>query len=399
VLEGVLKFLITKSVAHKLHIFPGRPLHDPAKKVDRISQCLRSWFEPADAGGNAGQGGFSQVRHHSEYGTKKCKCTAGILPLAAWLERGTLCAEMLTFILRRFLSSLVVLFVVVSFTFLLSVSQKGGPFEKEKMTAEAKAAKERAFELDGPKWWQLYRFEKHIVMEGYFGKSTRYLNRTVMEILGQKMPNSLILGAASFVIAAFGGVALGFFAAMKRDTIFDLSSMFVALGAISIPTFVTGPLLIAVFGLWLGWLPIGGFGGFNQIILPAICLALPFMAYVARLMRNSLLDVVSQNYMRTAKAKGLDETTALARHALKVAILPVITYLGPMAAYVLTGSFVVETVFNISGVGMVFVNAIQNNDPFLLSGATIIYSALIVFFNFAVDVTYTFLDKRIKLDG
>jgi len=304
---------------------------------------------------------------------------------------------MLTFTLRRFLSSLVVLWVVVSLTLLLSISQKGGPFEKEKMTAEAKAAKEQRYELDGPKWWVLARYERHVFLEGDFRVSLKYLDRTVLEILEQKLPNSLVLGTVSFLIAAFGGVALGFLAAMKRDTILDFSSMLFALAAISIPTFITGPLLIAVFGLWLGWLPIGGFGSLNQIIMPAICLALPFLAYVARLTRNSLLDVMSQNYMRTAKAKGLDEATAMARHALKVAILPVMTYLGPMAAYVLTGSFVVETVFNISGVGLVFVNAIQNRDCFLLTGAVVIYSALIVFFNFIVDITYTFLDKRIQL--
>jgi oligopeptide transport system permease protein len=306
---------------------------------------------------------------------------------------------MLTFILRRFFSSLVVLFVVVSLTLPLSIAQKGGPFEKEKMTEDAKAKKEIKYEVDGPIWWIVARYEKHLFFEGDMRMSLKYLDRSVLEILAQKMPNSLVLGAAAFVIASLGGVALGFFAAMKRDTIFDFSSMLLALGAISIPTFVTGPLLIAVFGLWLGWLPIGGFGSFNQVIMPAICLALPFLAYVARLMRNSLLDVTSQNFMRTAKAKGLDNATAMARHALKVAILPVITYLGPMAAYVLTGSFVVETVFNISGVGLVFVNAIQNRDFFLLTGAVIVYSALIVFFNFIVDVTYTFLDKRIKLDG
>jgi len=303
---------------------------------------------------------------------------------------------MAAFILRRFLSSIVVLLVVISVTFLLSVSQKGGPFEKEKMTAQAKAEKERKYELDGPKWWQLCRYGGHLI-HGDFRMSFKNLDRTVVEILAQKLPNSLTLGAAAFLIATFGGVALGFVAAMRKGTFIDVGSMFFALGAISIPTFITGPLMVAVFGLWLGWLPIGGFGSFSQLIMPSICLALPFLAYVARLTRNSLLDVMSQNYMRTAKAKGLDEMTALARHALKIAILPVVTYLGPMAAYVLTGSFVVETVFNISGVGMVFVNAIQNVDPFLLSGAVIVYSALIVFFNFAVDVTYTFLDKRIQL--
>ncbi len=306
---------------------------------------------------------------------------------------------MLAFTLRRLFSSIIVLWVVMSLTFLLSVSQKGGPFEKEKMTAEAKAEKERKYELDGPKWWQLLRYEKRLLLQGDFSVSLKYVNLTVVEILGQKLPNSLVLGAAAFLIASFGGVAVGFLAAMKKDTPLDVGSMFFALAAISIPTFISGPLFVAVFGLWLGWLPIGGFGSFSQIILPSICLALPFLAYVARLTRNSLLDVMSQNYMRTAKAKGLDDATALARHALKVAILPVVTYLGPMAAYVLTGSFVVETVFNISGLGGVFVNAIQNRDCFLLTGAVIVYSALIVFFNFIVDVLYTFLDKRIQIHG
>jgi oligopeptide transport system permease protein len=304
---------------------------------------------------------------------------------------------MAAFILRRFMSSIVVLLVVISVTFLLSVSQKGGPFEKEKMTLQAKAEKERQAELDGPKWWQLCRYLNHVLLHGDFKQSFKNQDRTVVEILAQKLPNSLTLGAAAFIIATCGGVALGFLAAMRKGTSVDVGSMFFALGAISIPTFISGPLMVAVFGLWLGWLPIGGFGSFAQLVMPSICLALPFLAYVARLTRNSLLDVMSQNYMRTAKAKGLDEMTALARHALKIAILPVVTYLGPMAAYVLTGSFIVETVFNISGVGMVFVNAIQNVDPFLLSGAVIVYSALIVFFNFIVDVTYTLLDKRIQL--
>ena len=304
---------------------------------------------------------------------------------------------MSAFLLRRFLSSIIVLFCVVSVTFLLSVSQKGGPFEKEKLSAQAKAEKERKYGLDGPKWWQLVRYEKKLFLQGDLGPSLRYMNLTVAEILGQKLPNSLTLGAAAFLIASIGGVAFGFIAAMRKDSALDVGSMFFALAAISIPTFITGPLMIAVFGLWLGWLPIGGFGSLSQLIMPSVCLALPFLAYVARLTRNSLLDVMSQNYMRTAKAKGLDDATALARHALKVAILPVITYLGPMAAYVLTGSFVVESVFNISGVGMVFVNAIQNVDPFLLTGAVIVYSALLIFFNLVVDVTYTFLDKRIQL--
>lgn len=304
---------------------------------------------------------------------------------------------MLAFILQRFFSSLLVLGCVVSLTFLLAVSQKGGPFEREKLSVQAKAERERKYDLDGPKWWQLARYAKKLVLHGDPGVSLRYQNLTVAEILGQKLPNSLVLGGTAFLIAALGGVTLGFVAAMKKDSALDVGAMFFALAAISIPSFITGPLFVAAFGLGLGWFPIGGFGTLPQLVLPSVCLALPFLAYVARLTRNSLLDVMTQNYMRTAKAKGLDDATALARHALKVAILPVVTYLGPMAAYVLTGSFVVESVFNISGLGMVFVNAIQNVDPFLLTGAVVVYSALLVFFNFVVDVLYTFLDKRIQL--
>lgn len=305
---------------------------------------------------------------------------------------------MLTFILRRLLSSILVLFIVVCVTFLLARKMKGGPFDREKEPPpHVKVMLEKKYHLSGSVWAQLVAYLDQLVLEGNLGLSTKNKDRTVAEILGQKLPNSMQLGAVAFLIASLGGVAAGFVAAMKKDSALDVSSMFVALAAISIPTFITGPLCIAVFGLWLGWLPIGGFGSFDQIILPSICLALPFLAYVARLTRNSLLDVLSQNFMRTAKAKGLSQAGALSHHALKVAILPVVTYLGPMAAYVLTGSFVIENVFNISGVGGVFVNAIQNRDVFLLTGAVIIYSALIVFFNLIVDVLYTFLDKRINL--
>lgn len=294
---------------------------------------------------------------------------------------------------------MVVLLCAASITFLLSVSQKGGPFEKEKLSELAKAEKEKQYGLDGPKWLQLARYQKRLILEGDMNVSLRYKDRGVAEVLGQKFPNSLVLGACAFFIASIGGVLAGGVAAMKKDTWLDAGSMLLALAAISVPTFITGPVLVAVFGLWLRWLPIGGFGAAAQLVMPSICLALPFMAYIARLMRNSLLDVMSQPHMRTAKAKGLTPAAAVTRHAMKVAILPVVTYLGPMAAYVLTGSFVVETVFNIPGVGGVFVNAIQNVDPFLLTGAVIVYAALIVFFNLVVDVVYVFLDKRIQLHG
>jgi oligopeptide transport system permease protein len=157
--------------------------------------------------------------------------------------------------------------------------------------------------------------------------------------------------------------------------------------------------LIAIFALWLGWLPVGGWGTAQQMILPALCLSGPYIAYIARLMRNSLLDVLKSDFLRTARAKGLSETAAVARHAAKIAILPVITYLGPLAAHLLTGSMIIESVFNISGAGSVFVNSIQNRDVFLLGGAVIVLCAMLVLFNLIVDLLYTVLDKRIKLHG
>jgi len=305
---------------------------------------------------------------------------------------------MVAFIVRRFFSSVVVLFCVMALTFLLARLQKGGPFDREKSSSpHVKEILEKKYHLNGTILQQLEAYMGQLVFHGDLGISAHYQSLTVEEVLWQKIPNSFTLGWIAFMIASIGGVALGFLAAMEKDTWVDVSSMLAALLAISIPSFVTGPLLVAVFCLWLGWFPVGGWGGLSHLILPAICLGAPYIAYVARLMRNSLLDVMTQGYMRTAKAKGLPPSQALAKHALKVAILPVVTYLGPMAAYVMTGSFVVEAVFNISGAGSLFVNAIQNKDVFILCGAVFVYCALLLLFNFIVDVLYVFLDKRIQL--
>ncbi|MDZ4287916.1 MAG: ABC transporter permease [Prosthecobacter sp.] len=304
---------------------------------------------------------------------------------------------MAAFLLRRFLASIVVLFFAVSLTFLLTRSLRGGPFDKEKQgSAQVQEAIAAKYKLNGT-LWQQYGAYLNDLAHLDLRVSTRYRDWTVAEVLGQKLTSSLLLGGIAFVIASIFGVLIGAVAAMRRDRWIDWGAMFGALLAISIPSFITGPLLVAVFGLWLGWLPIGGWGSVEHLILPSICLAAPYVAYVARLMRNSLLDVLKSDFLRTARAKGLGEAQALARHAMKVAILPVVTYLGPLAAHLLTGSMVVESVFNISGAGSIFVNAIQNRDPFLLCGAVVVYCVLLVFFNFIVDVLYSVLDKRIRL--
>ncbi|HEY1050838.1 MAG TPA: ABC transporter permease [Prosthecobacter sp.] len=304
---------------------------------------------------------------------------------------------MLSFLLRRALSSVIVIFCVISITFVLARITKGGPFDKEKEPPpHIKEALLTRYKLNGTLWEQYTAYVGSLAKFD-LGLSTRYRDWRVSELLRQKMPNSFTLGSVAFVIASFGGVLLGTLAAMKKDTWTDRSAMFSALLAISIPSFISGPFLIAVFALWLGWLPVGGWGTTRQMILPAICLAAPYVAYVARLMRNSLLDVMKSDFLRTARAKGMPMGQAVVKHAVKVAILPVVTFLGPLAAHLLTGSMIVESVFNISGAGMIFVNSIQNRDVFLLGGAVIVYCVLLILFNLLVDVIYTLLDKRIRL--
>lgn len=306
---------------------------------------------------------------------------------------------MFSFLLRRLFSSILVLFFAVSLTFLLIRLLPGGPFDREKGgSAKVQENLQEKYKLNGSLWQQYTSYMADLARLD-MRLSTKYRDWTVAEILEQKMPSSLKLGGIAFVIASTLGVLLGAVAAMRRDTPVDLGAMLGALLAISIPSFITGPFLIAVFALWLHWLPVGGWGDVSHLILPSICLSMPYIAYVARLMRNSLLDVLRSDFLRTARAKGLTEAQAVSRHALKVAILPVVTYLGPLAANLLTGSMIVETVFNISGAGSIFVNSIQNRDPFPLCGAVIVYCTLLIVFNLIVDLLYSVLDKRIRVHG
>ena len=305
---------------------------------------------------------------------------------------------MTRFLLRRLLGSLMVLWLAASITFVMMRSIKGGPFESEKGSEAALAVKLARYRLDGTLWEQYAAYMGSLARLD-LGESTKYLNWSVAELLGQKLPNSILLGGVAFVLASVGGVMLGGAAAVRQNSLLDRSAMVAALAAISIPTFVTGPALIAIFALGLGCFPVGGWGRWEQVVLPAICLAAPYAAYVARLMRNSLLDVLQSDFLRTAKAKGLGTIQAVTRHAVKVAILPVVTFLGPLAAHLLTGSMVVESVFNLPGAGMIFVNSIQNRDVFLLGGAVLVYCALLLLFNLIVDLLYGVLDKRIRVHG
>lgn len=299
-------------------------------------------------------------------------------------------------LLSRLLALVPVLFCVVSITFLLIRLSPGGPFDGERKIPEAIERQLLAkYQLDGTLWQQYSGYIADL-LRGDLRLSTKYRNRSVNEILAQTLPVTLCLGGVAFVLAALGGVWLGTFAAMHRHTWKDSAAMFLALAAISLPSYIVGPILILVFGLDLRWLPVGGWGGIAHMILPAVTLAAPAMAAVARLMRGSMAETLQQDFVRTARAKGLRETAVVYRHALRIAILPVVSYLGPLAAHLLTGSIVVETIFHIPGAGGFFVHSILNRDGFLLGGMVIVYCVLLVLFNLAVDLAYGLLDRRIS---
>ena len=292
---------------------------------------------------------------------------------------------------------LLVLFCVVSIVFFLMRLAPGGPFDREReISPQAKRQLMAKYHYDGTLWSQYTAYMGRLV-RGDLGPSTQYRGRTVNELLAQTLPVTALVGLAAFCIATVGGVTLGGWAAVRRGPGVETGAMFASLLAISIPTFVSGPLLVLAFALKLRWLPVGGMATPAALILPALTLAGPYVAYIARLTRTSMLEVLGQDFIRTAHAKGLPEWRVVSKHAAKVALLPVISFLGPLAANLLTGSIVVETVFNIPGAGGFFVNSIQNRDGFLLSGVTIVYCVLLVGANLLVDVAYTWMDRRIKL--
>ncbi len=228
------------------------------------------------------------------------------------------------------------------------------------------------------------------------GPSLKYEDWTVNEIIAGALPVSVILGLTAIVIAAVLGVLLGVLGALRPGSIADLTTLAVAMVGISVPTFVIGSLLLILFPVWLGIGAVGAWGSPTDILLPAFALSLPFAAYIARLTRLGMIEQLSADYIRTARAKGLPERTVILKHALRNAILPVVSYLGPAAAFAMTGSFVIEMVFNVPGIGQHFVSAVQNKDLFLIMGIVLIYSTMLTVFNLAVDVLYAFVDPRIK---
>ncbi len=229
-----------------------------------------------------------------------------------------------------------------------------------------------------------------------FGPSLHNEDWTVNEIVAGAMPVSITLGALAILIALVIGLTAGVVGAVKPNSIADHATLAVALIGISLPTFVIGTVLLLIFGVWLPILPVGGWGGFKQLVLPSVTLSLPFAAYIARLTRMGMIEALDSDYVRTARAKGLSERSVLLRHALKNAFLPVLSFLGPATALAMTGSFIVERVFTIPGMGQHFINAVQNKDLFLIMGVVLIFATMLILFNLAVDVMYRWVDPRIE---
>src|SRR3984893_627917 len=306
---------------------------------------------------------------------------------------------MIRFIAKRLVGLVIILFCVVTITFFLIRLTPGGPFDRErKLPPHIEAELLAKYKLDGPLFTQYIDYLGDL-LHGDLRLSTKYRNRSVNEILKDCLPVSASLGGIAFCISTVVGVVLGSLAAARQHTWIDRSAMLAALLAISLPSFVIGPLLVLLFAIYVPLFPVGGWGTLQSLILPSITLAAPYTAYIARLTRGSMLEVLTQDYIRTARAKGLSERRVIYKHALRVAILPVVSFLGPLAANLLTGSIIVESIFSIPGAGGFFVNSVLNRDGFLLAGVVIVYCTLLVVFNLLVDIFYGFLDRRIVLYG
>ena len=301
--------------------------------------------------------------------------------------------------LRRLLAAIPTLLLVVLAAFLLIRAAPGGPFDEERvLPPEVEANILAAYHLDEPLPRQFLRYLGGVV-SGDFGPSYRYRDYTVAELIAGALPLSLLLGGLALLLALAAGILAGTAAALRPDTLVDRLVMAVSMIGISVPVFVMAPLLVLAFGVWLKWLPVGwsGSGDWRRLVLPAVALALPQIAYIARLTRASLIEVLGSDYIRTARAQGLPSPLLLRLHAARPALLPVLSYLGPASALVLTGSVVIEQVFGIPGLGQFFVNGALNRDYTLVLGIVVCYAALIVLLNLAVDILYALLDPRIRL--
>ena len=304
---------------------------------------------------------------------------------------------MLRFIASRLLQAIPVLLVVISVTFLLIHSAPGGPFSDEKaVPPEVARALEAQYNLDQPLWQQYVSYLSDVV-RGDFGPSFKYSGRTVNELIAAGLPVTAELALYAMLVALFIGISAGVFAAIRPNTLQDYIPMSAAMLGICMPSFLLGPVLILVFGIQLEWLPISGWGDIpGDKILPAITLGTGYAAYIARLSRGGMLEVLSQDYIRTARAKGLSERLIIFKHALRGGLIPVIAFLGPAFAGLLGGSFVVETIFQIPGLGRFYVTSAFNRDYTMILGMTIFFAGLIIVFNLLSDLLALWLNPKLR---
>ena len=301
------------------------------------------------------------------------------------------------YILKRAIMSLITAFLVATLTFFVMNMVPGGPFLAEKaVTPQAQAAMEAKYGLDKP-LFQQYTTYMTGLLKGDFGLSIKKRGRTVSQIIGTKFPVSAKVGALALVLAVCTGIPLGAIAAFNRGKFIDNLLVVLSTAGIAIPSFLSSTILIYVFTTKLNWLPSLGLKDAKSYIMPVMALALYPSFYMARLMRSSMLDVMGQDYMRTAKSKGVTTFKAIFKHALRNAILPVITYLGPLLAALMTGSFIIEKIFNIPGLGSEFVSSITSRDYPMIMGTTIFLAVFIIIMNLFVDIAYAIVDPRIKL--
>lgn len=308
---------------------------------------------------------------------------------------------MFYFAVKRLLWAVPTLLLIITIAFFLMRIAPGGPFSKERPLApEILANLNKVYHLDESLPEQYLRYLGNI-LQGNFGPSFKYKDFGVNELIGQGFPVSAKIGAISILIALVFGIGLGIIAALRQNKITDYSVMTVAMFGITIPIFVIAPLMTLVLAsifdelpLRLSWSP----EDWTSLIMPIIALSLPQIAIIARLMRGSMIEVLRSNYVRTARAKGLPERLAILRHSLKPALVPVLSYLGPAVAGIITGSIVIEQTFNIPGIGRHFVQGALNRDYPMVMGVTILYGALIILFNLLVDIIYGFLDPKVRYD-
>lgn len=303
-------------------------------------------------------------------------------------------------VMRRVAFLIPSLVLLVFVTTLLMYFAPGNPFAQEKVASpqvEAALRAQYGVPESGPAFFGVYM--RRLLVEGSLGPSIEVQGRSVGELLAPALPISIALGLLALAIAVALGLVLGVRAGLRPNSAADHASMGLALVGISLPNFVIGALLLILFSLQLGWLPVAGWGGYRHLVLPAVTLALPFAAFIARLARGGTIEVMQQDFIRTARAKGMPERAVVLKHALPGAVVPVVSFLGPAAAGILTGSFVVETLFGVPGMGQWFVKGALNRDYSVVLGTAILYCAMITAFNLLVDVAYGWLDPRAREDA